>query len=151
VSDELGFNEVEFFGQSFRMNPGEEYEWEMMEFASAAQGGADSDLLSGAATVHAFLRAVVHADDWARFREVAKKNKAQVKRDLMPVVVRAFTQTTERPTSRSSDSSGGPKSTKAKSAGDSSSKVIKRLEKRGRPDLALMVMEADEVRSARSA
>jgi hypothetical protein len=47
VAEAEGFHEVEFFDQSFRLKPGEEYEWEMMEFASAAKGGADSDMLSG--------------------------------------------------------------------------------------------------------
>jgi hypothetical protein len=69
----------------------------------------------------------------------------------MPIVVAAFVQPTERPTGRPSASSGGPKNTKPKSAGGSSSKVIRRLEKSGRPDLALMVTMADEVRSVRSA
>jgi hypothetical protein len=67
------------------------------------------------------------------------------------VVEAAFVQPTERPTSRPSDSSDGPKNTKAKSGAGSSSKVIRRLEKSGRPDLALMVTMADEVRSVRSA
>lgn len=141
-------NEFEFFGETFSMNPSSEYEWEMMEFASAAQGGADSDLLSGAAAVHSFLRAVVHAGDWERFRATARANKATVKDDLMPVVVGAFTQTTARPTSRPSDSSAGQKRTKKKSEGGSSSRVVKRLEKQGRPDLALMVTMAEEASSA---
>jgi hypothetical protein len=137
-------NAIDFFDQPFRLNPSAEYEWEMMEFASAAQGGADSDLLSGAAAVHTFLKAVIHADDWARFRATAKANHATVKDDLMPVVVKAFTQTTGRPTGRPSASSGGPKRTKKKSGGGSSSRVVRRLEKRGRPDLALMVTMAEE-------
>jgi hypothetical protein len=151
VAEAEGFNEVEFFDQTFRLRPGAEYEWEMMEFASAAKGGADSDMLSGAAATLDFLRAVIHADDWERFRKAARENRAQVERDLMPIVVAAFVQPTARPTGRSSDSSGGPKNTKQKSAGGSSSKVIRRLEKSGRPDLALMVTMADEVRSVRSA
>jgi hypothetical protein len=67
-----------------------------------------------------FLRAVIHADDWERFRATAKKNRAQVARDLMPVVVAAFVQPTDRPTSRPSDSSDGPKTTKRNSAAGSS-------------------------------
>lgn len=149
-----GLTEIEFFGESIAMNPASDYEWEMMEFASAAKGGADSDLLSGAASVFEFLRAVIHADDWDRFRDTAKKNKATVADDLMPIVVQAFTQQTGRPTSRPSVSTGGPKRTRRKSEygqPGSSSKVIRRLEKKGRPDLALMVSMADDVRSAASA
>lgn len=144
-------SDIEFFGEQFAMNPSSDYEWEMMEFAAAATEGADSDLLSGAASVYGFLKAVVVPADWERFRAAAKKNKATVDRDLMPIVVAAFTQQTERPTSRPSDSSDGPKKTGRKSAAGSSSKVIKRLEREGRPDLALMVTMADEGRLAASA
>lgn len=145
------FNEVEFFGEQFRMNPSSDYEWDMMEFASAAKDGADSDLLSGAASVHEFLKAVIHPGDWDRFRATAKANKATVADDLMPIVVGAFVQQTARPTSRPSASSRGPKNTKRKSAAGSSSRVVRRLEKKGRPDLALMVTMAEETRSLASA
>jgi len=151
VPDGPAFHEVEFFGRPFRLNPPDQYEWEMMEFASAAKGGADSDMLSGAAAVYTFLKAVIHPEDWDRFRVTARTNRATVTADLMPVVVSAFTQSTARPTGRPSDSSRGPKKTKKKSGDDSSSRVIRRLEKKGRPDLALMVLMADEARSAGSA
>lgn len=150
VSD-VEYDEVEFFGETYRVNHVEDYEWQMLEFAKAATSGADTDLLSGSAAVFDFLEAVIFADDWARFRASAKRNRAQVTRDLMPIVVAAFTQTTGRPTVRPSDSSGGPKHIKQKSGGGSSSKVIRRLEKDGRPDLALMVTLAEEGRSAVSA
>lgn len=150
-ADLAEYDEVEFFGETFRVNRVEDYEWQMLEFAKAASSGADSDLLSGAAAVFEFLEAVIHADDWPQFRATAKKNRAQVTRDLMPIVVAAFTQTTGRPTVRPSDSSDGPTRTKPRSVAGSSSKVIKRLEKEGRPDLALMVLMADEGRSAVSA
>jgi hypothetical protein len=44
------------------------------------------------------LKAAIHADDWPRFRH-GEENRAQVERDLMPIVVQVFTQQTERPTS----------------------------------------------------
>lgn len=151
ADDLTGLHTFEFFGETFHLNPSSEYEWEMMEFASAATNGGDSDLLSGVAAVFTFLKAVVHPSDWERFRATARKNRAQVKEDLMTVVVGAFTQTTERPTGRPSASSGGPKNTKRKSAAGSSSKVakvVRREEKNGRPDRALMVVLADEASSA---
>lgn len=141
-------SDFEFFGETFHMRPSADYEWEMMEFAAAAKGGADSDLLSGAASVFEFLRAIVVEDEWDRFRATAKANRATVDDNLMPLVVMAFTQRTRRPTVRPSDSSDGPKSTKRKSGGGSSSRVVKRLEKKGRPDLALMVTMAEESSAA---
>jgi hypothetical protein len=139
---------VELFDETFRLNEAEEYEWAMMEFASAAKGGADGDLLSGAAIVFDFLRTVIHEDDWERFRKTAKVNKAQVQRDLMPIVVTAFTREVSRPTERPSVSSDGPSTTKLKSAGGSSSEVVARLEEQGRPDLALLVSQSEAARSA---
>jgi len=144
-------SDVDFFGQSFALNPATDYEWEMMEFASAASGGADGNLLSGAAAVMDLLKAAIVAADWPRFRQAARENRAQVERDLMPIVVQVFTQQAERPTRQPSGSSGGHKKTKRKSEGGSSSRVVRRLEKEGRPDLALMVTMAEEGRSAVSA
>lgn len=142
----------EFFGETFHLRPGNEYQPEMMEFANVANGGGDSNMLSGATAVFTFLKAIVHPGDWDAFWASAKKNHATVDDHFMPIVVAAFTQEVERPTGRSSDSSDGPKNTRQKSAGESSSaKVIRREEKKGRPDRALMLVMADEARSARSA
>ncbi len=140
MPDEL--DSFEFFGETFRLNPAGDYQMELLEFADAATGGADSELLAGMAAVVRLLRAAVHGDDWSRFWASAKKNKAQVRTDLMPVVVAAFAQPIDRPTGLPSGSSDGQASTPQNSGGDSSSRVIARLEEQGRPDLALVVAQA---------
>jgi hypothetical protein len=148
-------SDIEFFGAKYRLSDPEDYQWAMLEFADAATGGADAATLEGLSAIMAMLKAAIHPDDWTRFRTAARKNKARVDRDLMPVVVSAFSQeVTDRPTGRSSDSSDGPKVTPDTSAAVSSSmdephlRVIKRLEDEGRPDKAEMVLLAQEARSA---
>jgi hypothetical protein len=152
VSTELPDADFEFFGEGFHFKPTDEYQWEMLEFADALQnGGADGSLLSGAAAVYSLLKAAIVDDEWARFRAAAKKNHAQTERDLMPIVVRAFQHKTERPTVRPSDSSDGPPATPENSERASSLRVVKRLEEQGRPDMAVMVLMAEEARSRVSA
>ncbi len=140
--------DVDLFGEVFALNPREDYEWAMIEFADAAMGGADADLLSGAAAVMALLREVIapgeDGRDWDRFRKVARAKKAQTKRDLMPVVVQIFQQAAERPTGLPSDSSDGQASTPESSEVASYRRVIEREEASGRPDRALMVQMAHE-------
>jgi hypothetical protein len=135
-------SDVTFFDESFRLAPREDYEWEMIEFATAAQGGADTNFLSGTAAVFTFLKAAIVAEDWPRFRALARERKAQTARDLMPVVVRAFAQQVDRPTGPPSASSDGPSSTPPSAEVDSYSRVIERLEAEGRPDVAYMVKMA---------
>ncbi len=136
--------EVELFGEVFALNRREDYEWAMIEFADAAMGGADTDLLSGAAAVMSLLREAIVADDWARFRATARAKKAQTKRDLMPIVVQIFQQVSERPTGLPSGSSDGQPATPESSEVASYRRVIEREEASGRPDRALMVQMAQE-------
>jgi hypothetical protein len=141
-------SEFEFFGGSYRFNPAADYQWELLEFADAATSGADSELLSGAASVMRLLKAAVHGEDWQRFRESARKNKALVRDHLMPVVIAAYAQPIDRPTGLPSDSSAGQRTTPQSSEVDSYSRVIEREEASGRPDRALMVLMAQEAASA---
>lgn len=151
-------SDVEFFGEVFALNPRESYEWAMIEFADAAMGGADTDLLSGTAAVMSLLREAIaggevtdahkQGKDWARFKATARKNKAQVRRDLMPLVFQIFTQATERPTGLPSGSSDGQSSTPESSEVASYRRVIEREEASGRPDRALMVQMAQEAATA---
>ena len=143
---------VDFFGESFRLVD-EPSEWAMLEFASIA-GGTDSSELAGLAAIMRLLEASVDEADWERFKTVARKNKAKIERDLMPVVVAVFQGETERPTPPPSDSSAGrpataPNSTVAFSpavpprpVGDRYDQMIQELNGEGRPDLALFVRDA---------
>lgn len=135
---------IEFFGETFHLAPGEDYQWEMLEFADAAMGGADSGTLAGVAAVYRLLKAAISDADWPSFQASARRNKAGVQEHLMPIVVLAFTQKVERPTGRPSAFSGGPQLTPESSEVDSYSRVMAREEASGRADRALMVKMARE-------
>jgi hypothetical protein len=132
---------VEFFGERIRLAEPEDCEFAMLEFAEAMPG-LDSGDVAAMGAIMRVLKAAVHDDDLPRFLDLARKNRAQVERDLMPVIVAVFDRDTDRPTSRPSDSSDGPARTEPSSVVDSSSRVIARLEQQGRPDLALVVAQA---------
>lgn len=134
---------LEFMGETFHMNPGDEYQWEMMEFAGAATG-VEVNSLSGAAAVYGLLKAVIVSEEWERFRRAARSGKAQVDRDLMPLVVTAFMQRTGRPTSPPSGSASGRALTPPSSEVADYSQVVRDLEQQGRPDVAYMVLMAQE-------
>lgn len=149
---------VEFFGESFGLNPPDDYQWAMLEFAEAAQAGVDGGTMEGLAAAMSMLKAAIREEQWARFRSLARKNKARFDEHLLPVIVAAFRQETPHPTERPSDSSDGPASTPPSSEAASSSalpegaaKVIRKLESEGRPDMALMVLMAEEQRQRSSA
>lgn len=148
-------SDVEFFGERFALKHPDEYQWAMLEFAEVATGGVDDGTLEALAAVMTMLRAAIADDEFDRFRAAARKNKAQVKRDLMPVVVAAFRQeVVDRPTGLPSDSSGGqtvtePKSDSAPVVTDSPSlTLVKELEAQGRADKAQFIVMAERARSA---
>lgn len=93
------------------------------------------------------LKAVIGRKQWSRFRALAVKHGAD-DRAMFEVLNQAFEAKQGRPTGRSSDSSDGPPATAVSSTDDSSSRVIARLEQKGRPDLALIAVKRRESRTA---
>ena len=124
----------------------------LMRFAHVAQKKGTNEVEEWAA-LYDLCSAVIAAEDWDRFMDVAVREEADDK-TLMLLVRKVLTGQTDRPTSRPSDSSDGPESTEQSSVPDSSSpaelhlRVIRRLEEEGRPDKALMVQMARETTSA---
>jgi hypothetical protein len=128
--------DVEFAGERFTVvQPGMAT---LMDFAEVAMGGVDSNDMAGVVALKGLLRECVAEDEWDRFWALAKKSRATGD-ELMIVVQEAVAALAERPTLRPSDSSDGPRTTPPRSEDDSSSRVIARLEEKGRPDLALVV------------
>lgn len=84
---------------------------------------------------------LVHPDDYDRFWAAAIRGRQQVV-DLMGVVYHLLEELSERPTKRRSASSPGRRKTGAGSKANSYLRVIHRLEDEGRPDLAVMVRDA---------
>lgn len=119
----------------------------LMRFAHLARTGVDSDDMEGLDAMYALLRQCFTDEAWTKFEDAATRQRADGE-ELMGVVKQAIEAIAARPTGRPSDSSDGPESTSESSAGDSSSPVIDRLERQGRPDLALIVAQAEESRAS---
>lgn len=138
-------SEVEFLGESFQLED-EPNQFALMEFAGAAQDADDASLDSLAA-IFRLVEAAITAEDWPRFRALARKKKATVEQ-LLPVAVGVFEAASERPTLRPVDSSAGPQPAAVNSADGSSNRVIERLEAEGRPSWALIALQEKEARTA---
>lgn len=138
--------DVEFFGESFTLSDKVGL-MPLLRFAHAARQGVDGGSLEGMAAMYDLLAQCFAPEDWERFQDVATRERAS-EEELTEVVRKAIEFISERPTQRPTESSGGPSSTGATSAADSSSPVIDRLEAQGRPDLALVVKQAQEARAS---
>lgn len=117
----------------------------LMRFAKVAQSGVDTNELAGLAAMYDLLEQCIADAEWERFQAHADRTRADGD-ELMKVVSDVFEVLSQRPTQRPSASSAGPSPANAKSADVSSSQVIDRLEQNGRPDLALLVTQAQASR-----
>jgi hypothetical protein len=117
----------------------------LMRFAHLARSGVDSDDMEGLDAMYTLLNQCFTDESWTRFQDVSTRERADGE-ELFACVTQALTAMTARPTGRPSDSSDGSPNMSVNSAGGSSSQVIARLEAKGRPDLALIVTQAEESR-----
>lgn len=122
----------------------------LLRFAHLAKQGVDSDDMEGLVAIYDLLVNVIAPEDWEAFEQHAVDVRAEGEA-LMAVVTQAIGLIAQRPTERPSDSSDGSPTTRGSSTDDSSSRVIRRLEKEGRPSIALMVRQAQEHASRVSA
>jgi hypothetical protein len=139
-------SEVEFLGEQFRIAERVGL-MPMMRFAKVAKDGGDSDDLAGLTAMYDLLEQCLAEDEWERFQAHADNTRADGE-ELMGVVARVFEVLSARPTRRPSGSSAGPSTTARNSTVDSSSQVIAREEAAGRPDRALILVQAQEARAA---
>jgi len=131
-----------YFGSVVRVHP-DLSDLTLIEFMEVAVA-IDTMPTSGAmGAVSTMLRSLVHPEDFAEFWSTAKANRQRVE-DLTALAEALIESVTDRPTERPSDSSDGPPSTDENSPAVSFSPVVRDLERRGRPDLALMVVQAQE-------
>lgn len=137
-------SEVDFCGEQFAVAD-RIGAMPLMRFAKVAQAGVDSDDLAGLAAMYDLLEQCLSPKDWHRFQQVADRERVDSE-VLMQFVAKVMGMVTDRPTERPSDSSDGLPSTVPNSTVVSSSPVIARL--KGRPDLQLMVLQAQEARAA---
>lgn len=116
----------------------------LMRFAKVGKAGVDSDSLEGLVAMYDLLEQCLSPAEWQRFQDTADKHRADAD-ELLAVVTKVFEVLSERPTSRPSDSSDGPSTDGANSTAEVSSALA---QLRGRPDLAVAVVRAQEARSA---
>lgn len=143
-----------WFGATIRVGDGGS-DLKLLDFIEHADEVDGSDKQAQLAMVKDFLHSLVHEDDFAEFWRLALANNQELQ-DLMQVMIDITEATTNRPTRRRSGSSAGRRATGGKSKRSSSSaaptvdarKVAKRLERSGRADRALMVVEAAGARRA---
>ncbi len=101
--------------------------------------------------VEDFLTFAIHPDDVDAFFRIAREN-GQHMLDMAADCQGICAAVAARPTGKSSGSRAGRQVTKQSSVGNSSSRATKRrLEREGRPDFALIVLENMEAQSQRSA
>lgn len=113
----------------------------MVDFLVRAQNIDEQDVPAALGATRDFFGSLVHPDDFDQFWQEAVKQRQGVT-DLMTTAYDLVEAMSARPTKRRSASSGGRHKTVPKSKPDSSSRVIRQLEKQGRPDLALVVTQA---------
>jgi hypothetical protein len=137
--------EVTFCGERFELTE-RPSKMALMEFASVAVTGADSESLEGLAALHNLLQECIGEAEWPRFKALAREHKSDDVA-LFGVVNSVFEAYSEIPTTRPSDSSDGPENTSPRSEGDVFSRSKAALEAKGRPDLAVVVMQAQEAQA----
>lgn len=137
-------NTFGWLGRTFRVHP-DLTDLNLLAFLDQAGEIDESDEKGAMTLVTGQLRGLVHPDDWAEFlaHSIAER---QHYLDLMVLMKGLIEAVSDRPTKRLSGSQPGRRKTKGKSKAPSSSRVIRRLESAGRPDLALAVVQADDAR-----
>lgn len=86
-------------------------------------------------------------EEWSRFEHLATIHRIGT-REIEAFLDTVMLAVADRPTSRSSDSSDGPRTIEPSSTDGSSLPVIDRFNAQGRPDLALLVRKRQEALTA---
>lgn len=116
-----------------------------MRFAKASRAGVDTDSMEGLALIYDLLKASIVDEEWPLFEQIAIDNRCD--NDTMwKALTDVLEARTERPTERPSVSSDGPStpSQPPRSEDDYTSQVVRNLEAKGRPELALVVRQTQE-------
>jgi hypothetical protein len=139
-------DQIEFLGRGFTV-AAKVGLMPLLRFAKAAKSGLDSSDVEGMAAMYDLLQQCIVDEEWAAFEQHATTQRADDE-DLMDFIKRVMAVLSGRPTKRPSDSSTGPQNARSSYGDALSSRVTSRLEQQGRPDLALIVTEAQEARAS---
>jgi hypothetical protein len=143
--------EVDYFGEKFAVLADPlSMEFVLEEFMDmAAQIDLADEDPRAVGVVRQFLRAMIKPSDFARFWTAVKTNRQDVVAQ-MEFGKWLIGEATGHPTEQPSDSSPGVLLTLPKSEDDSFSRVQRRLESQGRPDLALAVLKHREYEESKT-
>jgi hypothetical protein len=139
-------DQVEFLGRGFTV-AAKVGLMPLLRFAKAAKSGLDSSDVEGMAAMYDLLQQCIVDEEWAVFEQHATTQRADDE-DLMKFIQQVMAVLSGRPTRRPSDSFTGPQNVRPSYEDALSSRVTSRLEQQGRPDLALIVTEAQEARAS---
>lgn len=130
-----------WFGEEMRI--GNTSSLLMMDFLEQAVTIDANDVVKSLATIKDGFANIVEAEDFPRFWAICLRERQDVD-DLMRLMTQLVEGVTGVPSKRRSDSSAGRRNTAKKSRAGSRSpgqQVVKRLESKGRPDLAIAVRD----------
>lgn len=130
-----------WFGATIRIS----YDFGELVFTDWVEefGGLAATDPKSIASVKTLMRRSLHPDDFEEFWRLAVAHR-QTSEQLAELFNSILQVMAERPTVRLSGSSAGPPPTGPSYAADSPLRVMDRLEAEGRPDLALVVAQAQE-------
>lgn len=131
-----------YFGKTVRVHP-DLSDLALIEFMESAVAIESMGAGEAMGSVSKMLRSLVHPEDFDVFWKAARANRQTIE-DLTTLAEALIESVADRPTVRPSGSSDGPLSTGASSPVVSSSPVVRDLEAKGRPDLALVVVQTQE-------
>lgn len=143
MSDTVEF--VDFYGERFAVPA--RYNWRRHTVLMRRMADVDENSAEAQGLIASLVELCLRKDDLARFDEVCDEHCPDIE-EQMKFVQQALEVIAARPTGQPSDSSAGLPTTSVSSAVGSSSQVIDRLVERGRPDLALIVDQADRSRAS---
>jgi hypothetical protein len=118
----------------------------MLRFAKAAKSGLQAESMDGLAAIYDVVEQCLEPTDWQRFETFCDQKRVDTEQ-LLEFVAKVMERVSERPTQRQSNSSDGQPTIVANSTDDASSRVIRRFEEKGRPDLALLVLKTVEAKA----
>lgn len=138
-----------WFGNTIRVEPNLT-DTVLIDFMSKATAIEDEAGPEAMRAVEDFLAAMIHHEDFSTFMHIGRAQRQTIE-DLMKVCYSILEVATARPTRAPAGSSDGRSKTATVSMVNSSALAVKQdLERSGRHDLALAVLQAQEVRESRA-
>lgn len=131
----------DYFGVELRVSA-ELTDADLLDFLEL-QADLKADDPAAAPIVKQFLRTVIATDDFDQFWALGKQHRQSVE-ERSETAFKLIEAAVKTPTARSSDSSVGPSKTEENLTDGSSLRAQRRLEAKGRADLAVAVLQRRE-------